>query len=146
MRLIASAMAIIIAAVGALGVASPSALLELARPLLTPGALYVVAAVRIVFGLLLLLVASSSRMPRTVRVLGFMIIVAGVLTPFFGVERSQAVFNWWSAQPSSFMRAWAGLAVVFGCFVIYALRPRAQAAMAAPARTRAKRRHRSADS
>ena len=128
MRLIASAMAIIVAAVGALGVASPSALLELVRPLLTPGALYVVAAVRIAFGLLLLLAASASRMPRTVRVLGIIIVVAGVLTPFFGVERSRAVFNWWSAQPSSLMRAWAGLAVVFGCFVIYTLFPRGQAA------------------
>ena len=128
MRLIASAMALIIAAVGVLGLASPSALLELVRPLLTPGALYIVAAIRVVFGLLLLLVASASRMPRTVRVLGIIIVVAGVLTPFFGVERSQAVFDWWSAQPSSFMRTWAGLAVVFGCFVIYALRPRGPAA------------------
>ena len=128
MKLLASATAFIIAAFGVLGVASPSLLLEFVRPLLTPGALYVVAAVRVAFGLVLWLAASAGRMPRTLRVLGVIILVAGLLTPFFGVERSQAIFNWWSGQPSWFMRAWASLAIIFGCFVIFALRPRGQAA------------------
>jgi len=128
MKLLASAMALIIAAVGVLGVASPSLLLALGQALLTPGALYVVAAVRIVFGLVLWFAAVASCMPRILRVLGVIIIVAGVLTPFFGVERSQAVFNWWSGQPSWFMRAWSVVAVTFGCFIIYALRSRNRAA------------------
>ena len=47
---------------------------------------------------------------------------------FFGIERSRAVFDWWSSQSALFMRAWSGLAVIFGLFVIYALTPRRQAA------------------
>jgi hypothetical protein len=123
MKLFASAMALIIAAAGVVGVISPSLVLELARSLLTPGALYVVAAVRITFGIVLVSVASASRLPKTIKVLGIVIIVAGVLTPFFGVERSQAVFDWWSSQSALFMRAWSGLAVICGLFVIYALTP-----------------------
>jgi hypothetical protein len=91
MKLLAGAIALIIAATGVVGVISPSLVLELARSLLTPGALYVVAAVRITFGVVLVYVASASRLPRTIRILGTVIIVAGVLTPFFGVERSRAV-------------------------------------------------------
>jgi hypothetical protein len=128
MKLVAGAMALIIAAVGVVGVISPWLVLELARSLLAPGALYVVAAVRIIFGIVLVSVASTSRLPKTIRVLGIVIIAAGVLTPFFGVERSQAVFDWWSSQSVLFMRAWSGLAVICGLFVIYALTPRRQAA------------------
>ncbi len=127
MRLVVTAMAVVIAAVGLMGLASPTTLLDLVRPLLTPGALHVVAAVRILLGLAMLHVASASRMPRSVRILGAIILVAGVLTPFFGVERSQAVFEWWSAQPPWFMRMWSATAALFGCFVIYAVRPRNQA-------------------
>jgi uncharacterized membrane protein len=128
MKLLAGAMALIIAAAGVVGIVSPSLVLELARSLLVPGALYVVAAVRVIFGIVLVLVASASRLPKTIRVLGIIITVAGVLTPFFGVERSHAVFDWWSSQSALFMRAWSGLAVLFGLFVIYALTPRRQAA------------------
>ena len=128
MNLLASAMGLIIAAVGVFGVASPPLLLALVLPLLTPGALYVVAAVRIAFGLVLWFAAATSRMPRLLRVLSVVIVVAGVLTPFFGVERSQAVFNWWSGQPPWFMRTWSMVAVIFGCFIIYALRSRNRAA------------------
>lgn len=128
MKLIASAMALIIAGIGVVGVVSPPLLLEFAPTLLTPGALYVVAVVRVILGLVLVWVASASRAAMTFRVFGIIIIVAGVLTPFFGVERARAVFDWWSLQTPLFMRASAALAVVFGLFVIYALTPRRQAA------------------
>jgi hypothetical protein len=128
MRALASTVALIIVGLGLLGVASPALLLDLARPLLSPVALYVVAAVRVAFGVVLLIAASGSRMPRTVRILGIIIVVAGVLTPFLGVERSQAIFDWWSQQPAWFMRLWAALPIILGCFVFLALRPREQAA------------------
>jgi hypothetical protein len=128
MRALASAVALIIAALGVLGVVSPTLLLELARPLLSPVALYVVAAVRVAFGVVLWFAASGARMPRALRILSIFIVAAGAFTPFFGVERSQAVFDWWSQQPPWFMRAWASLPIILGCFLFLALRPREQAA------------------
>ena len=52
---------------------------------------------------------AASRAPIVFRVFGIIMIVAGVLTPFFGVERSRAVFDWWSLQTPLFMRAWGGV-------------------------------------
>ena len=114
---------ILIAGVGIFGIAATSVLLPFAQSMLTPNALYIIAAIRVCLGLLFLLVASGSRTPKLLRVLGVLIVVAGLVTPFFGVERSQAVFEWWSSQGSSFMRVAMGLVVAFGLFVTYAVTP-----------------------
>ena len=128
-KLLAMALGLIVAAIGVLGVAVPSVLLEFGRSLQTTNALYSVAAVRVMFGAILLWVAPVSRTPKILRVLGVSIIIAGVFTPFFGVERSRAIFDWWSTQGSFFTRAWAIVAVVFGLFIVYAVAaPRRSAA------------------
>ena len=114
---------ILIAGVGIFGIAATSVLLPFAQSMLTPNALYIIAAICVCLGLLFLLVASGSRTPKLLRVLGGLIVVAGLVTPFFGVERSQAVFEWWSSQGSSFMRVAMGLVVAFGLFVTYAVTP-----------------------
>ncbi len=123
MKLLAAAFALAIMVIGAVGLGSPSLLLALVSPLLAPGALYAVAAVRVLYGALLIAVAPMSRMRRTLRVLGGAIIAAGLLTPLLGVERLAALVAWWAGQPPWFMRAWAALGVAFGAFVLYALGP-----------------------
>lgn len=119
MKLLAVALGLIVAAIGILGVAAPAVLLEFGRSLQTSNALYIVAAVRVMFGAVVLWVASVSRTPKIFRGLGVFFIIAGVLTPFFGVERSRAMFDWWSTQGSLFTRAWAVVAVVLGLFIVY---------------------------
>ncbi len=119
MKLLAIVMGAMIAVIGVVGIAAPSVLLEFGRSLQSPSALYVVAAVRVVFGATLLWVASASRMPRILRIVGTIIIVSGLFTPLVGVERAQAMLNWWSSQGLLFMRAWAGVALLFGLFIVY---------------------------
>jgi uncharacterized membrane protein len=121
MKFLAMALGLIVAALGVLGVAAPSVLLEFGRSLQTSNALYIVAAVRVMFGVILLWVAPASRTPKILRVLGVFVIIAGVFTPFFGVERARAIFVWWSTQGPYFTRAWAIVAVVFGLFICYAV-------------------------
>jgi hypothetical protein len=113
-----------VAGLGLVGLVAPAQLLDFGRSLLTETGLYVVAAVRIAFGLLLLFAARLSRMPRTLRVLGIVIIVAGLTTPLFGVERSIAMFNWLSAQAPALVRVMATFAIAFGTLVVYATLPR----------------------
>ena len=128
-KLLAIVLGLAIAAIGVFGVAAPSALLEFGRLLQTTDALYLVATVRVMFGAVLLWVAPSSRTPKVLRVLGILIIIAGIVTPIFGIERSGAMFEWWSSQGALFTRAWAILAVAFGLFIAYAvLSPRRSAA------------------
>ena len=117
------ALGFVVTAIGTLGVVAPSVLLEFGRSLQSAAALYGVAAVRIAFGTILFWAAPNSRTPRTLRILGIFIIIAGVLTLFFGVERSRAMFDWWSTQSPSFTRAWTIVAVGFGLFIAYAAIP-----------------------
>jgi hypothetical protein len=127
--ILAAVLGVAIAVLGVVGIATPSVLLEFGQSLQTPGTLYIVAAVRIMFGVVLILAAPGSRMPRTLRVIGIIIIVAGLLSPLFGLEFAQAMLTWFSNHGPIFMRAWASLAVVFGGFVVYAvIAPRPSAA------------------
>ena len=121
MKVVAILAGALIAAIGIVGVAMPPVLLDFARSLQTSAALYVVVAVRVAFGALLIFVAPVSRMPRTLRVIGTVIIVAALLALVFGVERAAVLLDWWSNQNTLLMRAWAMLAVIFGAFIIYAV-------------------------
>jgi len=112
-------MSFAVATIGAVGVVDPSLLLDLGRSLEAPSALYVVAGLRVVFGVALLWVAPASRMPRTIRVIGVLIVVLGVLAPFEGAEHASAMLDLWQAHGPLFMRAWAGVAVAFGLFIAY---------------------------
>ena len=133
-NLLATVVALLITAIGVMGVAFPSLLLEFGQSLQTPSALLVAAAIRIFFGAVLLWVASASRMPRTLRVIGVLMIIGGVLTPVFGVERFQEILSWFSSQGPLLMRAWASIAIVFGLFLAYAVNaPRHTAATSSAA-------------
>ena len=121
MKVVAILAGALIAAIGVVGVAMPPVLLDFARSLQTSAALYEVVAVRVAFGALLIFVAPVSRMPRTLRVIGTVIIVAALLALVFGVERAAVLLDWWSNQNTLLMRAWAMLAVIFGAFIIYAV-------------------------
>jgi hypothetical protein len=118
------ALGLVIAAVGVLGIAAPAILLEFGRSLQSASALYVVAAVRVAFGAILVWAAPDARTPLIFGILGVLIILAGLATPFLGVERSRAVLGWWSTQGSLLMRAWPGMAVILGLFIAYSAMPR----------------------
>jgi hypothetical protein len=119
LTLVTSLMGLAIAAMGVLGIAAPALLLEIARPLTTGIALYGAAVIRVVFGALLLFLASASRMPGTIRVIGFLIVIAGLLSPFFGI--AAGAFVWISGQDHRLIRAVAILPFAFGLFVVYAI-------------------------
>jgi hypothetical protein len=119
-RLLAVVLGFVVAIIGTVGVAAPSAFLEIGSSLLTPAVLYVAAAVRVLFGAVLLGVAPVSRTPKALRVIGVLLVFAGVLTPFIGIGHSRAMLDWLSGQGPLFTRAWAGVAVVLGLFIVYA--------------------------
>jgi hypothetical protein len=124
MALVARTLSIMVAVLGGIGIVAPASLLAFAGLFLSPAGLYAAAAIRLVLGTALVVAAPASRAPKTVRVLGVVIIVAGVVTPLVGVERARAIVEWWTAQGTAFMRAWAGVALAFGLFLAYAVAPR----------------------
>lgn len=114
---------IAIVLLGSVGIVVPTVLLDVGRPFLTPVGLYVAAGLRLVFGTALFLAAPTSRAPKTLCILGVVVIVAGVITQLLGVDRARAIVEWWAAQRTVLMRVWAGAALVLGLFLAYAKAP-----------------------
>lgn len=112
---------LLIIAIGVIVLAVPDALVQVGRQIVTPTGLNVAAVVRVVIGLVLILAASSSRMPTTLRIVGAVIFIAGIATPFFGVDRARVIFDWGSAQSPSLIRLVGVLAVAAGSFLVYAV-------------------------
>lgn len=125
MKRVALALSLFVASIGALGVIRPEALVAIARLFQTPTGLYVAAGLRIVFGVALLVAASTSRAPAVISVLGIVVLVAGLIAPFVGPERVRAIVDWWSSLGPLVMRAWAAFALAFGCLLTWALRAKA---------------------
>lgn len=121
MTVIALGFSVFVAALGLLGLASPSLILRFSEPFQTPAGLYLAAALRLIMGAALFFAAPESRAPEALRVLGVIIIVAGVITLLFGPERFHRLLDWWSARGSGFKRAWAAVALALGLFLMYAL-------------------------
>jgi hypothetical protein len=127
MQVLALLVALLMALIGLTGIVSPETLGSLGRHAVTPTGLYVVAAIRIGIGIMLMLVAPVSRVPRTLRVMGIIAIIAGVATPLIGVETSRRVLDGWLAHGYVCVRLLAGIAIVLGGFLTYAVAPRRRA-------------------
>jgi hypothetical protein len=118
-----------IAGLGAIDLVAPSLLVDFGNSLLTDTGLYIAAAVRVVFGLLLLFAARHSRMPRALRAIASVMIIAGLITPLLGVERSSSMFHWLTTQGSALIRVVGLFAIALGAFVLYAATPRRRSAV-----------------
>jgi hypothetical protein len=123
MALLAFLISLFIAALGALGVASPSRLVNVVRSFETPAGLYFAAFLRIVFGVALFLTAPASRGPGLIRALGVIVFLAGLVTPLVGLERFRSLLDWWSARGPAFIRAWGTVALSLGLLLAFAVAP-----------------------
>jgi hypothetical protein len=130
-KTLAFVLGLCIGAVGAVGILAPSGLIWVAQNSVTSGAFYVIAAVRVAFGLLLISVARASRAPKALRLLGYVIVIAGIATALMGVlgiGRARAIIEWWLHQGSGAVRLTGVLILALGAFVAYACAPGRRAA------------------
>jgi len=115
-----------ILAVGVFGVLMPSSLVWIAQHFYTSGAFYVIGTVRVAIGCVLISVASVSRAPRTLRLLGYLIVVAGlmaVLTGLVAIEQARAMIEWWLQLGSGVVRLTGIGLLALGACVAYACAP-----------------------
>jgi hypothetical protein len=123
---LAFVVALLILAVGTVGLFVPSSLVWIAQHSVTSGAFYVIATARVAFGLVLISVASVSRAPKTLRVFGYLILIVGITTALTGlvaIERARAIIEWWLQQGSGVVRLTSVLVLALGGFVAYACAP-----------------------
>ena len=131
MKKIAFAMALLIAAVGAAGIVAPSMLVWIAQHVVTSGAFYAIATVRVAFGLILISVASDSQYPKTLRVLGVIILIVGIttaLTALVAMESARAMIEWWCEQGPGANRIAGVFILALGGFIVRACAPARHAA------------------
>jgi len=98
--------------------AAPDLRLSFERSLTTPGGLVAIAAWRIVIGLVFVFIAPSSRTPRTLRLIGVLVIVAGTATPWFGVARARQTLDWLASAGPLMMRLDAAVGMALGAFLV----------------------------
>ena len=106
----------------AISFAVPDLRLSLERSVMTATGLYAIAGLRIAIGLVFVCAAPASRAPRTLRVLGLIVIIAGLSTPWFGVARALAVVNWLASAGPLLMRLDAVVGLALGGFLVYVFR------------------------
>jgi len=128
---IAFVAALVIVVIGAIGIVMPSGLVWVAQYSLTPTAFYLIGVLRVGLGLVLVSVASASRAPGTLRILGYIIVTAGIGTVVLGmvaIDRARAIVEWWLQQGSGLIRLAGVLIVALGSFLAYACAPARRAA------------------
>jgi hypothetical protein len=121
MRFLTVLIGLFVVMVGVIGVAVPSALLRAADYAITPIGLDAAAALRIGIGIVLVLVAPTTRAPKLIRVFGAIAVVAGVITAAVGVDRARAMLAWETGQGTTLIRMGAVLALVLGGLIVFAV-------------------------
>jgi len=119
MSLLVILWGLLMVVLGVVGIVNPERLLRFAGYWDNPAGLYGAAFLRVFVGLAIFLAAPDSRAPTVFRVLGPVIVVAGLSTPFWGCERTHRILEWWAGRSDTFKRLWAGCAMFFGLILIY---------------------------
>ena len=125
MRLAALPIALLSIVVGIVGITSPDGGMTLRRLYYaTPGVFYAAVAVRSAMGLGLILAASNSRWPRTLRVLGALVCLQGLSATLLGLDHARAIMEWEGMLGSGLLRAGAAVALASGGFIVFAITQR----------------------
>ena len=115
MRIAALLVALVTIVVGVVGIVSPDSGMTLRRLYFeTPSRFYTAGAVRVAMGLVLILAASRSRWPWTLRAFGAAMCLQALVATVLGIERAQAILEWEGMQGNTLLRAGAVVALATG--------------------------------
>ena len=124
MAFVAFILGALTAIAGFVGVITPGVLGAIALALRGPIGLALATTIRLALGAALFVAAPASRAPLAFRALGAAIFTVGLLTPLIGVERFDAVLEWWAALGPWTSRAWSACAAAIGTAIAYGIIPR----------------------
>ena len=124
MKYLAWFIAVVVLLAGVTGIVAPDRLLSLRGLAATQAGLLAVSVARVAIGVVLIMTAPHSRAPKMLQFAGAAVLLAGLATPLFGVERTRAVLNWEAAQGATLIRAGSVVVVAIGGLLAAALTPR----------------------
>lgn len=117
MRFIVLLIAALLILLGLTGVLWPEGLMGLAKYSFSPRGILVIGLARIVLGAALVFAAKGSRTTKTLRVIGTLILLAGIGTLFIPPDRAQSLMNWWLDFGPDRLRMIACLPLAIGLFL-----------------------------
>ena len=126
MKTLAFSIALVIMVIGIFGGLVPSGFVWIAQHVVTSDAFYIIAAVRVAFGLVMISAALRSRAPKTLRVLGWVILLAGIITALMGLfamDAARSMVEWMLQRGLVVRRLMGVLVLAVGGFIAYACAP-----------------------
>ena len=101
MRMAALLVALSTVVVGVVGLVSPASVTAIRRQYFaTPTGLYTAGAVRLAMGLVVILGATASRAPKSLRLLGALMCMQGLSATILGPEHARTVLEWETMRPA----------------------------------------------
>ena len=119
---------LLVVAAGIIIVTAPDGFVAIAELFTTSVGLYVAAMIRVAFGVILWRASGASRAPTALRIVGILVVIAGVTTPLVGVERARAMFSWIVGEGPTVMRAMGAVILLAGGLLIFAFTTRRRTA------------------
>ena len=123
MRRLALPVALLVIAIGLTILFAPATFMALAERFMSPRGLYLAGAIRLFVGAVLLSAAAGSRAPIVLRVLGAIVIVAGIATLFIGVDRAQTMVQTLTGFGPWAVRALGLVVLAVGVVITAVVRP-----------------------
>ena len=117
MKIIALLIAILMILLGLTGVLWPEGLMDFAKFSFTKSGTYVIGAIRILLGTFLFTCAAATRTPKTVRVIGAIILAIGIIGVLISQEAAQRLGEWWVAKGLDAFRIAACVPLAVGLFI-----------------------------
>jgi hypothetical protein len=122
MKIAALLVAVFTIVVGIVGIISPDSVTAVRRQYFaTPVGLYAAGALRVAMGLVVILVAPTSRAPKTLRALGAVMCMQGLAATLFGPDRARAILEWETMLGTALLRVGATVALAAGGFMAFAV-------------------------
>jgi len=122
MRLAALLVALVTIVVGIVGLVSPDTLTMGRRMYFgTPVAFHAAGVVRVAMGLMVILSATASRAPKTLRALGGVMCLQALSATLLGPDHARAVLEWEALLRPAVLRLGAAVALGSGAFIAFAI-------------------------
>ena len=119
MLIVVAFFAVLIVAISGYGLILPSGIVEFVRRFQAGPGVWAGFAIRLVFAVALWQAAPSSATPSAFRVLAAVAFLGAIALPVMGSTRFDIFVQWWSEQPTWFLRVWLLMALAFGLFTLW---------------------------
>jgi hypothetical protein len=106
-------------AVGLTGVVAPTDVGTIAQNATTPAAVWALAALVLVAGIVMLRAAGTASAPMVIRIIGVIAVIGAVLLPFEGGR----LVNWWVGHGPAFIQMTGVVKIVVGAVVAATANP-----------------------